>query len=150
MNIIQKLKKIFKSCDHKWVFNSRPFLLEGGMTKVVELRCTKCNKIVYKDLFSKLPKLAVGTYIFCPNCNNELMHKHDCLIDYVDHTSTFKCSDCGCESDWYMEKDVPIRAPRNYKTPEYIANHIEEFKGLNWRSYDLYQEEINETREKNS
>ena len=109
------LKRLFKICEHDWVFDSIPFLVNGGASKRVFLRCTKCGKETHKDLFSKLVKKSNKSYIFCPVCGNELLHKEDCFIDKVNDISTFKCNECFCESDWYMDSPVPIRVPRKHE-----------------------------------
>ena len=46
---IQSLKRLF--CYHKWIQIGNPYLWEGGMTKRVDVRCIKCNKLSNVDIF---------------------------------------------------------------------------------------------------
>ena len=45
---IKFIKRLF--CYHKWTMISNPYLWDGGMTKRVDVRCVKCNKLYNVDI----------------------------------------------------------------------------------------------------
>ena len=47
--LIKSIKRLF--CYHKWTMISNPYLWGGGMTKRVDVRCVKCNKLYNVDIF---------------------------------------------------------------------------------------------------
>ena len=47
--LIKSIKRLF--CYHKWTMISNPYLWNGGMTKRVDVRCVKCNKLYNVDIF---------------------------------------------------------------------------------------------------
>lgn len=47
------LKRLF--CYHKWKMISKPYLWDTGMTKRVDVKCVKCDKLSNVDIFD-VPK----------------------------------------------------------------------------------------------
>lgn len=119
------LKKIHK---HNWVLNRRPFLADGGMCKKVELRCTECGKLDYKDWDGNINKYVSGTFIFCPICNKEMLNEDDSLTRDGGDEYTLKCIKCNHVSDWFMTPQTPIMLPRGYVPEEKLKSPI--FSGL--------------------
>lgn len=52
-DIMKFLKRLF--CYHKWKMISKPYLWDTGMTKRVDVKCVKCDKLSNVDIFD-VPK----------------------------------------------------------------------------------------------
>lgn len=53
--MIKAIKRMMKEtmCKHDYIRDGRPYLMWGGSTKLVRIRCVKCGKVTCADIFTR-------------------------------------------------------------------------------------------------
>lgn len=61
---------------------------------------------MFKWFKKKKTESKQGTFIYCPNCDNELISSHSFVKD--EELVSYCCKRCGTETDWLFAAPAPI------------------------------------------